>query len=268
MTLSATLPVTLPATLIDAHTHLEMLEDNTDTVLSEANAEGVSHFITIGCHPNDFDRVCSISKARYPMVAATLGVHPHEAKFYTDEIEEIIRKSSLEPFIIGVGEIGLDYFYNHSEPQVQRDAFHKQMALAADLKLPVEIHTRDAEDDTIAELTKWRGKVTGMMHCFSGTEKLAKAALDLGFYISLSGVITFKNAQPLRDVVKNVPADRLLVETDAPFLAPVPMRGKKNRPAYVTHTALKLAEIKGIPIDELRSQLQKNVRTLFPKWKF
>lgn len=252
---------------IDAHTHLEMLEENTEQILTEARSAGVSHMITIGCHPNDFDKVCAISSAHFPMVAATLGVHPHEAKFYNRDIESQIREKATEPYVIGVGEIGLDYFYNHSDPQVQRDAFHKQMALASDLKLPVEIHSRDAEDDTIAELNSWKGRVTGMMHCFSGTEKLARAALDVGFYISLSGVVTFKNAEALREVVKFVPLDRLLVETDAPFLAPVPMRGKKNKPSFVTHTAEKVAEIKGLTPDKFSAIVGENVRRLFPKWK-
>src|ERR1035438_5357834 len=174
---------------IDAHTHLEMLEAGTDEVLALAKAMDVTHMITIGCHPKDFDKVCDISKSHYPFVAATLGVHPHEAKFYNIDVEAEIRKKAPEPYLVGIGEIGLDYFYNHSEPAVQREAFHKQMVLAHDLGLPVEIHSRDAEDDTIAELMKWKGKVTGMMHCFSGTEKLARAALDVGFYISLSGVV-------------------------------------------------------------------------------
>ena len=145
-------------------------------------------------------------------------------------------------------------------------AFTRQMQLAHELGLPVEIHCRDAEDDVIAELKKWQGKVTGVMHCFTGTAKLAQASLDVGFYISISGVVTFKNAEPLRQIVKAIPLDRLLVETDAPFLAPVPMRGNKNEPAFVAHTAEKLAEIKGVTQDVLKAQLQKNVRALFPKW--
>ncbi|MDZ4676163.1 MAG: TatD family hydrolase [Oligoflexia bacterium] len=253
---------------IDAHTHLEMLEDKTDEVLTLAKASGVDRMITIGCHPNDFAKVCAISKAHYPIVAATLGVHPHDAKFYTEQIENEIRETAKEIFIIGVGEIGLDYFYNHSEQDIQRTVFNQQMTLANELKLPVQIHSRDAEDDTIEELNKWNGKVTGMMHCFSGTEKLARAALDVGFYISLSGVITFKNAHSLREIVKNVPLGRLLIETDAPFLAPVPMRGRKNTPAFVSHTAAKVAEIKGISLEELSAALLNNVKTLFPKWRF
>jgi TatD DNase family protein len=251
---------------IDAHTHLEMLEGDTDSILKAAQIAGVSNMITIGCHPNDFDKVSAISKKYFPQVAATLGVHPHDAKFYSDEIESKMRQDSSEKFIIGIGEIGLDYYYNHSDQNIQRDVFHKQMNLALELGLPVQIHSREAEDDTIAELQKSKGAARGMMHCFSGTAKLAKGALDAGFYISLSGVITFKNADQLREVVKTVPLDRLLVETDAPFLAPIPMRGKKNEPAYVTHTALKVAEIKNMKPIELAVILKENVKRLFPKW--
>lgn len=253
--------------LIDAHTHLEMLEANTADVIAAAQVAGVSHMITIGCHPNDFDKVCTLARDHYPVVAATLGVHPHEAKFYTDDVESQIRSQSSQPYIIGIGEIGLDYYYNHSDPATQRQVFHRQMALAMELGLPVEIHSRDAEDDTAAELVQWKGKVKGLLHCFSGTQKLADKALEMGFYISLSGVVTFKNAETLRDVVKTLPLDRILVETDAPFLSPVPVRGKKNQPAYVVHTAQKVAEIKGISVEELQKTVEINIRTLFPKWK-
>jgi TatD DNase family protein len=195
-----------------------------------------------------------------------LGVHPHEAKFYSQEVEDKIKTKAKEKYLIGIGEIGLDYYYNHSEPQVQRDAFHRQMELAHNLGLPVEIHSRDAEEDTLKELRLWKNKVRGMLHCFSGSQKMAEEALSLGFFISLSGVVTFKNAESLRETLKSVPLDRVLVETDAPFLAPVPMRGKKNKPAYVSHTAEKVAEVKGITLEELSSQLRKNVKDLFPKW--
>ncbi len=251
---------------IDVHTHLEMLEENPGQVLDEAAKEKVNHMITIGCHPKDFDKVCDISKAHYPTIAATLGVHPHDAKFYDDKVEATIRSRAPENFIIGIGEIGLDYFYNHSDPDIQRNAFSRQMEMAQSVGLPVEIHSRDAEDDTANELKRCKGRNTGMMHCFSGTEKLARAALDVGFYISISGVITFKNAQTLRDIVKTVPLDRLLIETDAPFLAPVPMRGKKNKPAFVAHTAKVVASIKGVSEEDLSIQLKKNVKSLFPKW--
>lgn len=252
---------------IDVHTHLEMIETNTEEVLAEARKQGVAKMITIGCHPKDFAKVSSIAENHPDQVAATVGVHPHDSKLYDSIVEQDIRALTKKPYIIGLGEMGLDYYYNHSDPEKQREVFDKQMALAYELDLPVQIHSRDAEDDTIAILKKWKGKVRGMMHCFSGTQKLCDGALDLGFYISLSGVITFKNSDLLREVVKSVPLDRLLVETDAPFLTPAPYRGKKNQPAYVVHTAEKLSELKGISKEDLSLQLKKNVQTLFTKWK-
>jgi TatD DNase family protein len=254
---------------IDVHTHLEMIEGNTEEVLAQAKAVYVTHMITIGCHPSDFIKVCDISEKYFPHVAATVGVHPHDAKLFDAKIENQMRELSKKEYVVGLGEMGLDYYYNHSDPQVQRDVFHSQMKMAADLGLPVEIHTRDAEDDTILELKKWKGsQLTGMMHCFSGTQKLADAALEAGFYISLSGVVTFKTAEPLREVVKTVPLDKIFVETDAPFLAPVPLRGKKNVPAFIVHTAEKISELKNISKQDLSVQLNKNVKTLFTKWKF
>lgn len=251
---------------IDAHTHLEMIEQNTAEVVTEASNAGVSHMITIGCHPKDFQKVLQISGERFPNVAATLGVHPHDAKLYNDEVEKELKAGAQNSCVIGIGEIGLDYYYNHSDPIVQKEVFAKQIAISVDLGLPFQVHTRDAEDDTIAELKKWKGKARGMIHCFTGTQKLADAALDLGFFISVSGVVTFKNSEALRDVVKTIPVDRLLTETDAPFLAPVPMRGKKNVPAFMVHTAKFLASLKGLSESDFQNQVQKNVKALYPKW--
>lgn len=248
---------------LDAHTHLEMLETETDQVLADAIASQVTNLLTVGCHPKDFEKVCEIAEKNFPTVAATLGVHPHEAQFYTSEIENQIRQKSKQPFIRAVGEIGLDYYYNHSDPQVQREVFHKQMALACDLGLPVQIHSRDAEDDTITELKKWSGKVCGMMHCFTGSQDFCTKALDLGFYISFSGVVTFKNADALRSTAQSVPLDRIFVETDAPFLAPIPMRGKKNQPSFVVHTARKICEIKSVSEQALSEQIKRNSQKLY-----
>ncbi|MBK9293339.1 MAG: TatD family hydrolase [Oligoflexia bacterium] len=251
---------------IDVHTHLEMIEQNTEDVLKQALIQKVNHMITIGCHPDDFEKVCTISEKYFPQVVATLGVHPHEAKFYSNEIEDKIKKLSKKPYVVGLGEMGLDYYYNHSDQNIQKEVFEKQIQLAIELNLPIEIHTRDAEADTMSILKKYKGKVNGLFHCFTGSQELCNFGLDLGFYISVSGVITFKNSENLRHVIKSVPLDRLFIETDAPFLAPVPMRGKKNEPAYVVHTAEKVAELKNVSLDELSSQLKKNVKTLFTRW--
>lgn len=252
---------------IDVHTHLEMIETNTEDILSQARDQKVNHMITIGCHPNDFDKVCAISEKYAPQVAATVGVHPHESKIFDSSIETKMRELAKRPYVVGLGEMGLDYYYNHSDQNVQKEVFEKQIQMAIELDLPIEIHTRDAEADTMDILKKYKGKVRGLFHCFTGTQTLADFGLDLGFYISISGVVTFKNSEGLRNIVKTIPLDRLFVETDAPFLAPVPMRGKKNEPAYVVHTAEKIAELKNVSLDDLSAQLKKNVNTLFTKWK-
>ncbi len=167
---------------------------------------------------------------------------------------------------MAIGEIGLDYYYDQSPRDEQLLAFREQMQIAADTGLPVEIHTRDAEEDTVRILTEFNGRVKGIIHCFTGTDQLAKQALDLGYNISISGVVTFKSAQSLRDTVKNtIPLDRLHVETDAPFLAPVPMRGRPNTSAYVVHTAQVVAELKNVTLQTLSEQTKKNAEKLFFK---
>jgi TatD DNase family protein len=250
---------------IDVHTHLEMLESLPEDAIRDAQSHGVSQFITIGTHPDENIKVLAIAKKHFPIVACTLGIHPHESKFYSGQVENEIESHFGEPWVVGIGEIGLDYCYDHSDRAVQRDAFRKQMELAARSGLPIQIHTRDAEDDTIAILKEFEGRVLGMFHCFTGTVKLAEAGLAMGYNISFSGIITFKTAEDLRDVVKRVPLDRIHVETDAPFLAPIPMRGKKNKPSFIVHTAKKIAELKGVPEAELSRQLEANTRKLFPK---
>lgn len=252
-------------TWIDVHTHLEMLELAPDATLKEAAAQGVTQFITIGTHPDENKRVLEIAKAHFPVVACTLGLHPHEAKFYTSEAEAEIERHLSEPYVVGIGEIGLDYYYDHSPRDVQMDVFRKQMHLAEKHALPIQIHTRDAEDDTIAILNEFAGRVRGMFHCFTGSMKLAEEGLRLGYNISFSGIITFKTAGELREVVKRVPLDRIHIETDAPFLAPVPMRGKKNTPAFIVHTAKLVADLKQVSEAELSRQLHANARNLFAK---
>ncbi|MEK7358171.1 MAG: TatD family hydrolase, partial [Bdellovibrionota bacterium] len=201
----------------------------------------------------------------FPEVACTLGLHQHEGKVYTAELDTYLRANVLKKEVVAVGEIGLDYYYDSSPREEQKVAFRRQLQIASDLKMPIEIHTRDAEEDTIAILKEFGGRIPGIVHCFTGTQWLAKEALDLGLDISFSGVITFKNAEPLRDVVRFVPLDRLHVETDAPFLAPVPMRGKSNVPAYVVHTAKAVATLKGISEDTLLAATLKNAARTFPK---
>lgn len=250
---------------IDVHTHINMLEITPEQALSEAKAQGVNRMITIGTCPDDLPKVLHLARTYKPVVSCTLGIHPHEAELYSPEIETLIRKEASDPVVVAIGETGLDYYYNNAPAETQKAAFRAQMQIAHDVKLPVEIHTRDAEPDTMQILNEFKGKVRGLLHCFTGTWEMAKVGLDCDFDISISGVATFKNAEPLRDVIRKVPLDRLHVETDAPFLAPVPHRGKKNQPAFVTHTAELVAQLKGVTLEELSRQLAQNARRLFPK---
>lgn len=251
---------------IDVHCHLDRLEGGSEHALQLALAAGVKRLITIGTEPADLPTVIALSEKYSPHVFCTIGVHPHDGVKYNSEVGDFLRKNAAHPRVVAIGEIGLDYHYDQSPREEQLHAFREQLQIAADTGLPVEIHTRDAEDDTIKILTEYKGKVKGIIHCFTGTDTLARQALDIGYNISISGVVTFKNAQGLRDTVKNtIPLDRLHVETDAPFLAPVPMRGKSNTSAYVVHTAQVVAELKNVTLQTLSEQTTKNAEALFFK---
>lgn len=252
-------------TWIDLHAHLDKLEGSPGEALALAAAAGVHKIVTIGTDPEDLFTVLDLTRAYPGQVYGTLGIHPHEGIKYTAEVGTFIETHLQSPGIIGVGEIGLDYYYEESPRQEQREAFRAQLEIAARHDLPVEIHTRDAEDDTVQILKDFRGRVRGIIHCFTGTKWLSEQCLDLGYNISLSGIVTFKNADELRAVARALPLDRMHVETDAPFLAPVPMRGKKNTPAYMVHTAQFLADLKHVPLDEFQAQMLKNAETMFPR---
>nr|WP_295902927.1 TatD family hydrolase [uncultured Bdellovibrio sp.] len=253
---------------IDIHAHLNMLEEGVEASIANAKAAGVKKIITIGTEPGDHPIVLEIARKYYPDVYCTLGVHPHDGKVYTEAAGKFIEEHVSEPCVVAIGEIGLDYYYDQSPRQEQQDAFRAQLEIAKRTKMPIEIHTRDAEEDTIEILKEFKGDVTGVIHCFTGTEWLARQSLNLGYNISISGVVTFKNADSLRSTVKMLPLDRIHVETDSPFLAPIPMRGKKNTPAYVVHTAKFVAELKGISEEELCEQTRKNALKMFPKIKW
>lgn len=252
-------------TWIDVHTHINMLENDSDKVVQSALDGGIERLITIGTELDDLRQIMQLVDKHKPYVYGTLGYHPHEADHFCDEARQFIKQNLSHDRIVAVGEIGLDYYYEHSDPKAQIAVFEEQMGYAQDFGLPVEIHTRDAEDDTIAILKKFEGHVKGLLHCFTGTQRLADAALDLGFNISISGVVTFKTAQALRDVVKTLPLDRIHLETDAPFLTPVPFRGKKNAPEMMVHTAKLVAELKGVPLEQLAQQTRENALKLFSK---
>lgn len=250
---------------IDVHTHINMLESDPKAVITAAGENGVTCMITIGTGIDDHPKIVELVKEFAPTVYGTLGFHPHDAKTYAPEGEAYMKAHFNDPGIVAVGEIGLDYYYSHSNHDVQKVVFRRQLELAAEYNLPVEIHTRDAEADTIEILKEYKGQVRGLMHCFTGTQWLADEALKLGYNISISGVVTFKTAEALRATVKTVPLDRLHIETDAPFLTPVPFRGKKNEPALIIHTAKIVAELKGVSLSELAESTTQNARNLFKK---
>lgn len=251
---------------IDVHCHLDRLEGGPAAALKLAQDAGVKKIITIGTEPEDLPIVLELAEKFSGDVYCTLGIHPHEGIQYTEEIGQFLRKNASNPAVVAIGEIGLDYYYDQSPREEQKYAFREQLKIAHECGLPVEIHTRDAEEDTIKILQEFQGKVNGIIHCFTGTAKLAQQALDLGFNISISGVITFKNAHDLREIVKTIlPIDRLHIETDAPFLAPVPLRGKSNTSAYMVHTAQVVADLKSITLQALSEQTKQNAKKMFKK---
>lgn len=255
--------------LIDSHAHLDdaRYDGDREAVIARAQQAGVDTFITIGCDLATSHAAVELAD-RYPFVYASVGVHPHEVKHIGDDWYDELRRLAKQPKVVAYGEIGLDYHYNYSPPKLQRDRFREQVSLARELALPIVIHTREAQEDTIAILKEERAQEAGgVFHCFSGDAWLAKDALDLGFFLSFSGVITFQNATMLRDIVKTVPMDRLLIETDCPYLTPVPHRGKRNEPAYVRQVAEKIAEIKGgttpVTVEDIGRITSQNARRLF-----
>jgi TatD DNase family protein len=256
--------------LVDSHCHLDFPDyaGKVDEVMARAQAAGVGVCLSIGTELKRFPGVKAVAE-KFPNVWCSVGVHPHEAEKELQDDEAALIHEAAHPKVVGIGETGLDYYYEHSPRVPQQKNFRAHIAAARQTGLPVIVHTRDADDDTIEILRDEMGKgaFTGLIHCFTGTQKLADAALELGLYISVSGIATFKNSAPLRDVIKTVPLERLLVETDAPFLAPVPHRGKTNEPAFVVHTAKMLAELKGVTESELAKVTTENFFKLFSKVK-
>lgn len=250
---------------IDMHCHLPMLDKNPSEVIEEASQHQVQQVITIGTEPEDHLETFQLAKQFFPRVACALGVHPHEAHKYTEDVERFFYEKLPESQVVALGEIGLDYYYERSPRSVQQKMFERQLNVAEKLNVPVQIHTREAESDTIAILKNFSGKIRGNIHCFTGTQYLANGALDLGLDISLSGILTFKNATALQKVALSLPLDRIHIETDAPFLTPMPHRGKKNAPCFLPHTGAFLAQLKQIPAFELQKQLYKNALRTFPK---
>ena len=256
--------------LVDSHCHLDFPDfaAELDGVLNTARAQGVGHFLTIGTGLSRFPGVRAVAE-RAADIHCTVGIHPHEAAVEPLTSPEPLLEASTHEKVVGFGEGGLDYYYEHSPREAQRANFRHHIAAARTAKLPLVVHTRDAEDDTIAVLNEEhaKGAFTGVIHCFTGTTRLARAALELGFYISVSGIATFKKADDLRSTLKEVPLDRLLIETDAPYLAPQGKRGKRNEPAFIVLTAEMLAELKGVSFDTIAEATTANFFRLFTKAK-
>ena len=246
----------------DVHTHLNMLKIPPEKAISSAKAQGIINFITIGTEPSDWPAVLDLI-LKHESVYGALGMHPHSARLYNEEADLFLNKNLSGKKIKALGEIGLDYYYEHSEKQVQMEVFLKQMEIAAQKKLPVEIHSREAEKDTMTVLEKFKGRVKGLLHCFTSSWELARYALDRGFDISFSGILTFKKASALREVCQKTPLDRLHLETDAPYLAPEPLRGKENEPAFLIHTAGVMANLHNISLEKLSITVQNNKNILF-----
>ena len=256
--------------LVDSHCHLDFPDFAAELpdVLARARAAGVGHFLTIGTGLKRFAGVRAVAESS-PEIHCSVGVHPHEAAEEPLSGPEVLLQEARHEKVVGFGETGLDYYYNNSPREAQIANFRAHVAAAREAGLPLIVHTRDAEDDTIAILSEEqeRGPFTGLIHCFTGTSRLAGAALELGLYISVSGIATFKKSDTLRATLKEVPLNRLLVETDAPYLAPQPTRGKRNEPAFMVHTAAMLAELKGVRADELADATTDNFFRLFTKAK-
>lgn len=253
--------------IIDTHAHLDMPQysEDRDAVIQRARDNGVEYILNIGCDLESSYLSVELSE-RYDFIYATAGVHPHDVKGINGNTYEELRQLHAHPKVVAFGETGLDYFKNYSPQNLQRTHFKKQVELALELGKPIIVHHRDAKEDMIAILSEYYplpGKPSGIFHCFSGDQEMAEKALEMGFYISFAGPLTFKNANGLRAVAKNIPADRLFVETDCPYLTPVPHRGKRNEPSYVNHTAQKIAEIRGLNIQDVQRTMTLNFFELF-----
>ncbi|MFZ5875482.1 MAG: TatD family hydrolase [Nitrospirota bacterium] len=251
--------------LIDTHTHLHGAEfdNDRDLALARARAAGVGACLAIGTDVADSRRAIELA-GKQPDVFASVGVHPHETAGLTDEgLEELARLARSER-VVAFGEIGLDYYYEHSPPDVQRRRFGDQIDRAAALGLPLVIHTRDAWDDTFRILDDHRHQ-GGVFHCFTGAREQAEQAVSRGFFVSFSGIVTFAKAQALQAAAREVPLDRVLIETDCPFLAPVPHRGTRNEPAFVALVAQKIAEVRGLSVEEVARVSSDNARRCFPR---
>ena len=248
---------------IDTHCHLDKLDSTPEEAIIEAKQAGVQRMVTVSVDEPSLDFVSSMVQ-QFPEVYGSVGFHPHDAAELTEDLEQKIRKLALEEKkLIAIGETGLDYHYMYSSAEVQQQVFSKQLQLAVELNLPVIMHSREAEKDTLNILQEIPVPPLGVAHSFTSSFEMAKTLIEMGWYIGINGIVTFKNAKDLREVVNWLPLDRLLLETDSPFLAPTPFRGKPNKPAYIPAIATFIAELRGISLEQLSEQTSANAQRLF-----
>ena len=248
---------------IDTHCHLDKLDSTPEEAIIEAKQAGVQRMVTVSVDEPSLDFVSSMVQ-QFPEVYGSVGFHPHDAAELTEDLEQKIRKLALEEKkLIAIGETGLDYHYMYSSAEVQQQVFSKQLQLAVELNLPVIMHSREAETDTLNILQEIPVPPLGVAHSFTSSFEMAKTLIEMGWYIGINGIVTFKNAEDLREVVSWLPLDRLLLETDSPFLAPTPFRGKPNKPAYIPAIATFIAELRGISLEQLSEQTSANAQRLF-----
>ncbi len=253
--------------IVDSHCHLDFkdFQEDLDSVLERARAAGVGRFLTIATTMSGFAGVRAVAE-RYADVVCSVGVHPHEVAHQPETSAADLVRLCRHPKVVGIGESGLDYHYDHSPRERQRKVFQTHVEAACEAGLPLIVHSREADADTVAILGEGAGRgLAGVMHCFSGTPYLAEKSVELGLHISFSGILTFKTAEGLRAIARAVPEDRLLVETDAPYLAPVPNRGRRNEPAYIVHTLEMLAALRGRTAREMADITTANFYRLFRK---
>ena len=248
---------------IDTHCHLDKLESDPEQTLEEAKEEGVNTMVTISVDKESFDFVSKAIK-QFKDVYGTVGIHPHDASEFSPKLGKRIQKMAHEQDkIIAIGETGLDYHYMNSSSEDQKFAFRKQLLIAVEVNLPVVLHSREAEADTIKILKEIPVPSLGVAHSFTSSLMMAKTLLDMGWYLGINGIVTFKNAEDLREIVRWIPMDRLLLETDSPFLAPIPFRGKQNKPAHIPIIASFIAELRNITIENLAEKTSENAQRLF-----
>lgn len=249
--------------MIDTHTHINCIDDfSIDEILKNASDNGVEKLIVPSAYASDIDIVAELA-SKYENVYGLLGVHPSEVKDWTDDLIDKIKECAKSPKIVGIGEIGLDYYRDKSFNDLQKEVFIKQINLANELNFPISVHDREAHKDSFDILTEFNKNSIVIMHCFSGSVEFMHECVKQGWYIAIGGVVTFKNAIKMKEVAKEVPLDKLLIETDAPYLTPVPYRGKTNQPAYVKYVAEEIANLRNTSFEEIDEQTTKNAKLVF-----